>query len=61
MYDEENINESIFTEKTSGIVTNRDSWVYNFSKQKVYDNTKRLISNYNFERLRLINEKINLN
>lgn len=57
MYDEANIDKSIFTDKTSGIVTNRDSWVYNFSKQKVYDNTKKLISNYNSERLRLINEK----
>ncbi|HDR3650358.1 TPA: DEAD/DEAH box helicase [Bacillus anthracis] len=57
MYDEENIDKSIFIEKTSGIVTNRDSWVYNFSKQGVYDNTKKLISNYNSERLRLIKEK----
>ncbi|MFJ7684338.1 DEAD/DEAH box helicase [Peribacillus butanolivorans] len=57
MYDEENMDKSIFIEKTSGIVTNRDSWVYNFSKQRVYDNTKKLISNYNSERLRLIKEK----
>lgn len=57
MYDEENIDKSIFTEKTSGIVTNRDSWVYNFSRQRVYENTKKLISNYNSERLRLIKEK----
>ena len=57
MYDEENVDKSIFTEKTSGIVTNRDSWVYNFSKQRVYENTKKLISKYNLERLRLMKEQ----
>ncbi|MCP3028769.1 type ISP restriction/modification enzyme [Halobacillus sp. A5] len=57
LYNDKDQNESIFTEKTSGIVSNRDSWVYNFSKQKVYENTKRLISNYNSERLRLEKEK----
>lgn len=57
MYDEENMDKSIFIEKTSGIVTNRDSWVYNFSKQSVHHNTKTLISNYNSERLRLTKEK----
>ncbi|MFD2618385.1 DEAD/DEAH box helicase [Terrilactibacillus laevilacticus] len=54
---EEDVYKSIFTDKTSGIVTNRDAWVYNFSKQIVYENTKKLISNYNSERLRLMKEK----
>ncbi|WP_037562619.1 DEAD/DEAH box helicase [Sporolactobacillus terrae] len=54
---EEDVDKSIFTDKTSGIVTNRDAWVYNFSKQIVYENTKKLISNYNSERLRLMKEK----
>ena len=34
---------------SSGIITNRDSWVYNFSKEKIVKNMSRMIDSYNTE------------
>ncbi|KRM92903.1 hypothetical protein FC80_GL000417 [Liquorilactobacillus cacaonum DSM 21116] len=42
-------NNSIFGIKDIGIVTNRDSWVSNFSEINVAKNVKTMIDNYNFE------------
>lgn len=45
--------DSVFIQNIIGVSTNRDSWVYNFSKQNVEQNSHKLISNYNFELERL--------
>ena len=42
-------NKSPFLSNAVGISTNRDIWVSGFSKQKVLENSKRLINNYNTE------------
>lgn len=44
--DEENY---IFKTYSSGIKTNRDSWMYNFSKKELKVNIKNIINNYNME------------
>ncbi len=41
--------DSVFYDKSLGIGTNRDAWVYDFSKEAVITNTKRMIENYNYE------------
>lgn len=40
---------SPFIENAMGVQTNRDAWVYGFSKNKLEENVKRFISNYNVE------------
>lgn len=45
----------VFLDNAIGISTNRDSWVYGFSKENVQSNTKRMIENYNSELQRLKN------
>lgn len=50
--DEDN---AIFGMKDIGIVTNRDAWVTNFSKQDVSNNVARMIDNYNLEVDKLTN------
>lgn len=45
--------DSVFIQNIIGVSTNRDSWVYNFSKQNVEQNSHKLISNYNSELERL--------
>lgn len=39
----------IFDIFTNGVVTNRDSWCYNFSKKKLKENIKNMINFYNSE------------
>ena len=43
--------ESFFVTYAIGLASNRDSWVYNFSRQSVADNMKRMIDFYNEQRL----------
>lgn len=43
----------VFLDKSIGVSTSRDSWVYGFNKDKVQNNVKKLIKNYNFELKRL--------
>lgn len=38
---------AIFSQYSRGIGTNRDAWAYNFSKQALEDNMKRMIKTYN--------------
>ncbi|EHG14827.1 hypothetical protein HMPREF9682_00232 [Streptococcus intermedius F0395] len=45
--------DSVFLNNSMGILTSRDSWVYGYSKEKVIQNTQRLIQNYNSELERL--------
>lgn len=45
---------SIFKTHTSGLKTNRDAWVYNFSETRLKENVQTLIANYNSEIDRLI-------
>lgn len=45
----------IFKMKSLGVSTNRDAWVYGFSKDNVNDNTVRMITNVNSEMDRLKN------
>ncbi|MCY1662143.1 DEAD/DEAH box helicase [Chryseobacterium sp. SL1] len=54
---------SIFNLNVIGISTNRDAWVYNFSKEKVATNMQRMISFYNeqsnaFKLLKQTNPKL---
>lgn len=56
--DEDN---AYFGLKDIGVATNRDAWVYNFTKNHLTDNVQRMISNYNIEvdKLKDIAEKLN--
>lgn len=45
----------VFLDKAIGVSTNRDAWVYGFSKTNVQRNSQRLIDNYNSELARLKN------
>ncbi|MBQ6377848.1 MAG: DEAD/DEAH box helicase [Prevotella sp.] len=38
---------SVFSIFSSGYITHRDSWVYNFSKDRLWNNVCQLIDNYN--------------
>ncbi len=42
--------ESVFTTYAIGVSTNRDAWVYNFSKQAVESNMRQMIAFYNDQR-----------
>jgi len=48
--------ESIFGLCSLGIATNRDEWVYDFSKDGLEEKVKRQIKNYNYEVFRLSQE-----
>jgi predicted helicase len=48
--------QSYFVVHSLGTATNRDSWVYNFSKKELTKNIKKTIAHYN-EQLKLIVEK----
>ena len=39
--------ETIFRSYSGGVLTSRDAWVYNFSKEKVAQNMVRMIDTYN--------------
>jgi len=39
--------QSIFNTYAIGVATNRDAWVYNFSKKEIENNIKRLVDFYN--------------
>ncbi|WP_205601749.1 type ISP restriction/modification enzyme [Virgibacillus sp. Bac332] len=43
----------VFTSKAIGVTTNRDAWVYNYSREKVEYTSKTMIHNYNSEVKRL--------
>ena len=40
---------AVFRQFSSGLKTNRDAWCYNFSREAVASNMRRLIDNYNAE------------
>lgn len=42
--------KTIFSSVAIGVSTNRDAWVYNFSKANLIDNTKRLLSFYEIQK-----------
>ena len=44
--------DAIFTTYSLGVVTNRDAWAYNFSRQALLANMDRTIATYNAERER---------
>ncbi|QGZ27190.1 DEAD/DEAH box helicase [Streptococcus ruminicola] len=46
---------SVFNNNVIGVVTNRDSWVINFSKKSLKNNVNKLITNYNNELKKLQN------
>ena len=48
--------QSFFNTYAIGVATNRDAWVYNFSKEKVQTNMSQMIDFYNEQR-RLFNEE----
>ncbi|MER3119181.1 DEAD/DEAH box helicase [Bacillus subtilis] len=39
----------VFINKAIGVSTNRDAWVYGFSRANVINNTKRMVENFNSE------------
>jgi predicted helicase len=43
----ETVTQSILNVSGHGLKTNRDAWVYNFSKEKIVGNVKRMISEFN--------------
>lgn len=45
--------DGIFETYQNGVQTNRDTWVYNFNKERLIDNVKKTIAFYNGERERL--------
>lgn len=49
----DNSTKSYFIVNSNGVVTNRDAWTYNFSRNKVEMNIKRMIDFYNSEVHRL--------
>ncbi len=51
---------NIFESYSMGIKSNRDSWVYNFSKSKLIENISNTINFYNSEVQRYIDEKSEL-
>ena len=46
---EKAVKDTVFTIYSSGVVTCRDSWVYNYSSNSIKDNMKRMINCYNSE------------
>lgn len=43
----------VFMNKAIGVSTNRDAWVYGFSREQVIKNTQQMVKNYNSEVIRL--------
>ena len=54
-----NSSDMIFSLYSRGVITSRDSWVYNFNKSSVNKNMKNMISFYNQELNRLKDKKLN--
>ncbi len=52
-------NQSFFLTQSLGTATNRDSWVYNFSRKELGKNIELTISHYNHELTQSIEGKIN--
>ena len=50
--------QSVFNLNSNGIVTNRDTWVYNSSKSILSENIRSMIAFYNSETLKLKEAKI---
>lgn len=51
-------NQSFFIAQSLGTATNRDSWVYNFSKKELKKNIQKTIAHYNEQRELLASKKI---
>jgi len=52
--------EWIFSDFTSGIKTNKDSWCYNFSRTELEKNVEKFIENYNSYLEKFLKKKISL-
>lgn len=50
-----------YNTKVDGIQTNRDDWVYSYSKHDVVENAEKMIDNYNYELNRLANSQNRIN
>ena len=44
--------ESFFVTYSNGVVTSRDAWVYNFSKNEIRENITRMLNFYNSQRVK---------
>ncbi|KJU79268.1 damage-inducible protein [Ectopseudomonas oleovorans] len=53
--DKKNEKMAIFNIYSNGVKTNRDNWVYNYSKSHLIENIRKTIDFYNSERLRYSN------
>ena len=53
--DNKNNKEAFFTISSNGVVTNRDSWVYSYSKTNLERNMKETIDCYNKEVEKILN------
>ena len=47
--DDSSLKDGVFNSHSLGVESNRDPWVYGFSRNKISDNVNRLINNYNKE------------
>lgn len=59
LYDESDLNNSIFKKQITGVYPGRDNWIVCFNKDKAQENAEKLIDNYNseIERLKEINNR----
>lgn len=48
----------VFTSMSAGVQTNRDAWVYNFSRARLHESVTRLVDTYNHERVRLHSNRL---
>ncbi|HHK2071884.1 TPA: DEAD/DEAH box helicase [Enterococcus faecalis] len=59
LYDENDLNSSIFKKQITGVYPGRDNWIVCFNKEKAQENAEKLIDNYNseMERLKEVNDR----
>lgn len=59
LYDESDLNSSIFKKQITGVYPGRDNWIVCFNKKKAQENAEKLIDNYNseIERLKEVNDR----
>ncbi|MFV0561092.1 MAG: DEAD/DEAH box helicase [Enterococcus sp.] len=59
LYDESDLNSSIFKKQITGVYPGRDNWIVCFNKEKAQENAEKLIDNYNseIERLKEVNDR----
>lgn len=59
LYDESDLNSSIFKKQITGVYPGRDNWIVCFNRKKAQENAEKLIDNYNseIERLKEVHDR----